>query len=182
MVHPAQLIEACKLRWIAGRAVATIVRSTVPMKSAIATIPKTTRDEGPTRTAGGDCCATSKCGFKQKPLHGAQCGARTLYRTLDVTAVALPLPPSSSYRSPARFTCGRCLPVDVTPLVRRLLMKPCPGSRAAPACRSRVRIGAIALRTFDSQHSAWLRADVGAPQASTPTGSQMGSMPRRSMP
>src|SRR5580704_10127741 len=66
MVHPAQLIDARRLLWIAGSAVATIVRSTAPMNSAIATIPKMSRGEGPPASVGDWSGSTWRWGVKRK--------------------------------------------------------------------------------------------------------------------
>jgi hypothetical protein len=46
MVHPAQLMEECKLLWMLRSAVATMVESIVLMKMAIATMPKISQRGG----------------------------------------------------------------------------------------------------------------------------------------
>jgi hypothetical protein len=58
IVQPAQLMVARRLVWMAGRAVATIVESIELMNSAVATIPKMSRRDGPGSPADGTCKPT----------------------------------------------------------------------------------------------------------------------------
>src|SRR5665213_632539 len=81
IVHPAQLMLECKLRWIAGSAVATIVASMVPINIAASAMPAIRPREDPGRD-DDSCDVEVSTRFRRRctttPSPVADLGARAL--------------------------------------------------------------------------------------------------------